>query len=88
MKTKIVEFIGRIQDGGAETLVKDYALMLDKDLFDVTILCEDYRKESNNYKTLLRNTLNCVYSVTVSHPDFQACFSFVCFFPKGSSQIF
>ena len=60
MKTKIVEFIGRIQDGGAETLVKDYALMLDKDLFDVTILCEDYRKESNNYKTLLRNNVKIV----------------------------
>ena len=55
MKKKIVEFIGRIQDGGAESLVKDYALMLDKDLFDVTILCEDYRKESSNYKTLISN---------------------------------
>lgn len=60
MKTKIVEFIGRIQDGGAETLVKDYALMLDKNRFDVTILCEDYRKESNNYKTLVRNNVNIV----------------------------
>ena len=28
-KKKLVEFIGRIQDGGAETLVKDYALLLD-----------------------------------------------------------
>ena len=44
-KIKLVEFIGRIQDGGAETLVKDYALMLDKEQFDVTILCEDYKKE-------------------------------------------
>ncbi len=55
MKTKIVEFIGRIQDGGAETLVKDYALLLDKEQFDVTVLCEDYRPESNNYKTLCKN---------------------------------
>ena len=55
MKTKIVEFIGRIQDGGAETLVKDYALLLDKNKFDVTILCEDYRKESYVYKTLIEN---------------------------------
>ena len=60
MKTKIVEFIGRIQDGGAETLVKDYALLLDKEKFDVTILCEDYRKESNNYKTLIKNNVKIV----------------------------
>ena len=55
MKTKLVEFIGRIQDGGAETLVKDYALMLDKEKFDVTVLCEDYKEDSNTYKTLKQN---------------------------------
>lgn len=55
MKTKLVEFIGRLQDGGAETLVKDYALLLDKEKFDITILCEDYRKDSSVYKTLLNN---------------------------------
>ena len=60
MKTKIVEFIGRIQDGGAETLVKDYALLLDKEKFDVTILCEDYRPESNNYKVLRKNDVRIV----------------------------
>ena len=50
MKKKLVEFIGRIQDGGAETLVKDYALLLDSDKFDVTVLCLDYKPESTNYK--------------------------------------
>ena len=55
MKKKLVEFIGRIQDGGAETLVKDYALLLDKDKFDITILCEDYRPESNTYKIEIYN---------------------------------
>ncbi|MCR4633456.1 MAG: glycosyltransferase [Erysipelotrichaceae bacterium] len=59
-KLKLVEFIGRIQDGGAETLVKDYALMLDKEKFDVTILCEDYRPESNVYKTLKENHVHIV----------------------------
>lgn len=67
MKTKLVEFIGRIQDGGAETLVKDYALLLDKDKFDVTILCEDYRPESNNYKTLIENNVKIV---TMYKPSF------------------
>ena len=60
MKKKLVEFIGRIQDGGAETLVKDYALLLDSDLFDITILCEDYRPDSYNYKTLVKNNVKIV----------------------------
>ena len=60
MKQKVVEFIGRIQDGGAETLVKDYALMLDKDLFDVTVLCEDYAENSTVYKTLKQNNVKIV----------------------------
>ena len=66
-RIKLVEFIGRIQDGGAETLVKDYALMLDKEKFDVTILCEDYKKESNVYKTLVRNDVKIV---TMYEPSF------------------
>ena len=68
MKKKIVELIGRIQDGGAETLVKDYALLLDKDIFDVTILCLDYKPESYVYKTLIENNVNIV--VAYSKPFF------------------
>lgn len=60
MKTKIVEYIGRIQDGGAETLVKEYALLLDKDLFDVVILCDDYKMESANYKILKDNNISVI----------------------------
>lgn len=59
-KKKIVEFIGRIQDGGAETLVKDYALLLDKELFEVTVLCLDYNPKSNVYKTLEKNKVKIV----------------------------
>ena len=55
MKTKVVEFIGRLQDGGAEMLVKDYCLLLDKELFDVEVLCEDYVETSAVYKTLKQN---------------------------------
>lgn len=61
-KIKLVEFIGRIQDGGAETLVKDYALMLDKEKFDVTILCEDYKEDSSVYKTLKEKNVK-IYSM-------------------------
>lgn len=62
-KTKIVEFIGRIQDGGAEALVRDYALKLDKEKFDVTVLCEDYRPASAVYKTLKEKGVKivCMY---------------------------
>ncbi len=38
MKHNIAEFIGTISDGGAETLVKDYAFLLDKDIFNVFVI--------------------------------------------------
>lgn len=60
MKTKVVEYISRIQDGGAETIVKDYALKLDKDKFDVIVLCEDYKKNSANYKILISNNIKVI----------------------------
>ena len=77
MKKKLVEFIGRIQDGGAETLVKDYALLLDSDKFDVTVLCLDYKPESTNYKTLVDNNVKIV---TVYNQPF--------FFDKAFARIF
>ena len=57
MRKKVIEFIGRLQDGGAETLVKDYALLMDKNKFDVLGLCADYISESNIYKTLKANNI-------------------------------
>lgn len=60
MKTKVVEYIGTIKDAGAETLVKDYALLLDKEQFDVVVLCEDYVRDSANYKTLISNNVNVI----------------------------
>lgn len=38
-KLKIIHFIPGLTMGGAETLVKDYVLGLDKSKFDVTLLC-------------------------------------------------
>lgn len=37
-KTKIIQFIYGMNDGGAETLVKDYCLLLDKERFEVVLL--------------------------------------------------
>ena len=51
-KTKVAQFIGSIQDGGAETLVKDYALLLDKETFDVIIITRWKGYNSANYRIL------------------------------------
>lgn len=61
MKTKVIEYVSRMQDGGAETIVKDYALLLDKDKFDVIVICEDYKKNSANYKILKENNVKTIY---------------------------
>lgn len=37
-KINVIEFIPTMGDGGAETLVKDYAQLLDKEQFDVTVV--------------------------------------------------
>jgi glycosyltransferase, group 1 family len=51
-KIKVAQFIGCIQDGGAETLVKDYALLLDKEKFDVVIITRWKGIGTANYKIL------------------------------------
>ena len=38
MQNKITHFIGSIQDGGAETLVKEYSLLIDQSRFDTSII--------------------------------------------------
>lgn len=60
MKTKVIQYVSRIKDGGAETLLRDYALLLDKSKFDVIVVCEDYKKNSANYKFLKDNKIKCI----------------------------
>lgn len=57
---KVIEFIPRIQDGGAEVLVKDYALILDKNIFDVYVICLDVKYESATYKILKDNNVKII----------------------------
>lgn len=57
---EVIEFIPRIQDGGAEVLIKDYALLLDKNIFHVTIVCLDVKEESAVYKTLKDNNVRII----------------------------
>ena len=40
-KIKLLHYVYNLNQGGAETLVKDYALLIDKDQFDIVILCHD-----------------------------------------------
>lgn len=49
MKIKIVQFIHGLSIGGAETVVKNYCLRLDKEKFDVVLIClERYGTEYEN----------------------------------------
>ena len=60
---KIIQFIRGISDGGAETLVKDYATLLDKDNFSTTVVTLFERKNSANSRILRENHINviCIY---------------------------
>ena len=62
MKKVVIELIRSITDGGAETLLKDYALLLNKNLFDVKVVTLFYQPNSANYKILLKNNVK-VYSI-------------------------
>lgn len=50
-KIKVVQFIHGMNMGGAETLVKDYLLNIDKDKFDVTLLC--YQRYNSPYDDII-----------------------------------
>lgn len=53
LKCVVIEYLeGSLSDGGAETLVKDYALLLDKSEFEPIILVDWIFKDTANYKRL------------------------------------
>lgn len=51
MKKKVLHFIHGLTMGGAETLVKEYCLKLNRDKYDVSVLC--FYKYHMPYETLL-----------------------------------
>lgn len=56
----VVHFIHGLNMGGAETLVKNYALLLDKSKFKVTVLC--YTHYDSPYETILQqNNIPVIY---------------------------
>lgn len=60
LKYNVAEFIGTIQDGGAETLVKDYALMLDKKSFNVILIVFRRRRSTANDKILSQSNVEII----------------------------
>ena len=50
-KIKVLHYIFRLNQGGAETLVKDYALLLNKERFDVVVLC--HKRIGSPYEKIL-----------------------------------
>lgn len=52
-RIKVIEYLeGSLSDGGAETLVKDYCLLLNKDEFEPYVLVDFVFLESANYRRL------------------------------------
>jgi len=51
-KTNVIEFVLTLGDGGAETLVKDYAILMDKERFDVTVVVLHALEDSANLQRL------------------------------------
>lgn len=51
-KVNVIEFIQTVGDGGAETLVKDYALLMDKERFQVTVVVLHDVADSANLRHL------------------------------------
>ena len=60
MRYKVAQLISSTQDGGAETLVKDYALLLDKDKFDVIIIVRRRIGDTANDRALVQNGVKVI----------------------------
>ena len=60
-KTKVMQFIHGLNTGGAETLVKDYSLKLNKKKFDIVVLCLSHFQDSPYEKILETNKIKVIY---------------------------
>ena len=58
---KIVHLIGHLKSGGAETLVKDYALHLDKGKFEVIIVTIEHHYDTIYEKILKENNIKIIF---------------------------
>ena len=68
MKNTVIQFIHNIREGGAETLVKDYALLMDKDRVNIIIVTlYPPEKDSSNYRLLKENNIK-IYTLVEKYP--------------------
>ena len=66
-KLRVIQLINAISDGGAETLVKDYALHIDPNRFDVIILTEyPLSVKSANVRVLLEHGIKIMAPFGIS----------------------
>lgn len=57
---KVIEYIPTMYDGGAETLVKDYALLLDRNRFDVAIVVTESSEDSANLRRIRQANIRVI----------------------------
>ena len=57
MKTNVLEIISAMGEGGAESLVKDYGLLIDKNRFNIQILTVYNVRNSTTVKQLIENDI-------------------------------
>lgn len=61
-KCRVIEYLeGSLTDGGAETLVKDYCLLLDKEIFEPIVLVDWIFTNSANYKRLKNSGVKIIH---------------------------
>lgn len=60
-KISVLYFIHGLNMGGAETIVKEYALLLDKTKYDVTVLCYHHQYDSPYEELLNDNGIKVIY---------------------------
>lgn len=58
---KVVQFIHGLNMGGAEKVVKDYATLLNKEKYDVTVLCLEHFYDSPYELLLKQNGIRTIY---------------------------
>lgn len=60
-KTRVLYLIHGLNMGGAETIVKEYALLIDKSKYDVTVLCYRHQYDSPYEKLLKDNGIKVIF---------------------------
>lgn len=61
MKTKVIQLIGSLEMGGAETIVKDYAIHINKEKFDCVVICLSSQKKTPYEKQLRDNDIKVIF---------------------------